>query len=304
MKTEMKKIFYFFSAVALGLAAASCSEDFNVQPTFDDADAFVEIGKTSISVAEDGGIISIPVTLASLSGIEETVSYAAVDGTAKEGTDFELVDGAATLKFTADARTQNIQVKIINREGEYTGDLKFTIELKSAGSLNLGMNKSCSVYITDNDHPLASILGTYSATSLSYSNSPQSWTLHFEKDPDDPTIVHIDAITPGCLDFTSWGDWSVTGSVSEDLNTITLGAGQTCAAIYDGASGAASDHMQLITWEDGENGIYVYDTEDVILTQTSPGVWECNQNLWMWGIESNELYTNWCVRAPMTLTKQ
>lgn len=296
----MKKIFYYIGIIALGLAAASC-DDFNASPEFDDANAFVELGKTSISIAEDGGIISIPVTLASVSGISDNVSYAAVEGTAKEGVDFELVDGSAMLKFDAENRTQNIQIKIIERAGEYTGDLKFAVELKSAGTVDLGMNTVCSVSIADNDHPLASILGTYAAQSLNYASSPQNWTLHFEKDPDDVTIVHIDAITPGCLDFSSWGDWSVTGSVSEDLKTITLGAGQTCGAIYDGSAGKESDHMQLITWEDG---IYVYDTEDVILTQTAPGVWECNQNIWMWGVESHELYTNWCVRAPMTLTKQ
>ena len=300
MKTEMKKIFLLFGIAALGLAVASCSDDFNVQPTFDDANAFVEIGKTSISVAENGGVISIPVTLASLKGIEENVSYAAVDGTAKEGIDFELMDGTATLKFTEEERTQYIQVKIIERPGEYTGDLKFSVELKSAGSLNLGMNTSCSIYITDNDHPLASILGSYTATSLNYGSAAQTWTLNINKDPDDVTVVHIDAIAPGCIDYASWGDWSYTGSVSEDLNTITLGAGQTCQACYT----TETDVFKLCTWEDAAGGmISISDSEDIIFTQTAPGVWTCEQNIWLRPVENGSLYTNWCVRAPMTLTK-
>lgn len=294
MKTEMKKIFYFFSAVALGLAAASCSDDFNVQPTFDDANAFVEIGKTSISVAEDGGIISIPVTLASLSGIEETVSYAAVDGTAKEGTDYELVDGAATLKFTADARTQYIQVKIINREGEYTGDLKFAIELKSAGSLNLGMNKSCSVYITDNDHPLASILGAYTATDLSYGKAAQTWTCNITKDPDDVSVVHIDALINFCAGSQKF---DMTGLVSEDLKTINISLGQKATA----ADTTPTDFFMLITWTDG---IYIYDEGDLVLTQVEEGVWECQDNIGFMSCESESLYTNTIDRGPLRMVKQ
>lgn len=297
----MKKILYYFGVVALGLAVASCSDDFNVAPTFDDNNAFVEIGKTSISVAENGGIISIPVTIASLNGIEENVSYAAVDGTAKEGKDFELVDGTATLKFTAEQRTQNIQVRIIERPGEYTGDLKFTVELKSAGSVDLGVNTVCSIQINDNDHPLASILGTYAASSLNYGGAAQSWTLHIEKDPDDVTVVHIDAIAPGCIDYASWGDWSYTGSVSEDLSTITLGAGQTCEAWYQ----TDADVFKMVTWADAAGGmISISDSEDIIFTQTEKGVWTCNQNIWLYPVETESLYTNWCDRAPITLTKQ
>lgn len=295
MKTEMKKIFYYIGIIALGLAAASC-DDYNSAPVFDDDNAFVELGKTSVMVSEDGGTISIPVTLASVAGIADNVSYGAVDGTAKEGVDFELVDGSAMLKFDAQNRTQYIQVKIIERPGEYTGDLRFSIELKSAGTVDLGMNKVCTISITDNDHPLASILGSYTATSLNYGSAAQTWSLNISKDPDDVTVVHIDAITPGCIDYASWGDWSYTGQVSEDLNTITLGAGQTCEAWYT----TETDVFKIYTWIDG---IYLDDTEDIIFTQTAPGVWECSQNIWLRPVEDGSLYTNWCDRAPIVLTK-
>ena len=289
----MKKILYYFGVVALGLAVASC-DDFNVAPTFDDNNAFVEIGKTSISVAEDGGIISIPVTLASLKGIEETVSYAAVDGTAKEGIDYEFVDGAATLRFTADARTQNIQVRIINRAGEYTGDLKFTVELKSAGGVDLGMNKTCDVYITDNDHPLASILGAYTATDMSYGKAAQTWTCNITKDPDDVSVVHIDALINFCAGSTKF---NMTGKVSEDLSTITVALGQKATA----ADTTPTDFFMLITWTDG---IYVYDEGDLVLTQVEPGVWECEDNIGFMSCESESLYTNTIDRGPLRMVKQ
>lgn len=290
----MKKIFIFLSVIALGVFAASCS-NLNTYNVFDDKDAFVEFGSTSKIVAESGKTVSIPVTLTSLSGLSENVSYELVAGTAKEGVDYEA-EGATVLKFSADARTQNIVVKIIERPGVYTGDLKFSVSLKSAGSCALGVNTTCSVTITDNDHPLADILGSYTATSLNYGKAEQSWQLNFVKDPDDVTVVHIDAITPGCIDYAAWGDWSYTGSVSEDHKTITLGAGQTCEAWYK----TSADVFKLYTWIDG---IYIDDTEDVVFTQTSDGVWECSQNIWLMPVETQSLYTNWCVRAPFTMKK-
>lgn len=289
----MKKLTYIFGIVALGLAVASC-DDFNAAPTFDDANAFVEVGTASISVSEDCGEITIPVTLASLKGIEENVSYATVDGTAKAGTDFELVDGTATLKFNAENRTQNIKIKIINRAGEYTGDLKFTVELKSAGGVNLGMNKTCEVYITDNDHPLASILGAYTATDMSYGKAAQTWTCNITKDPDDVTVVHIDALINFCAGSKKF---DMTGSVSEDLKTITVAAGQK-ATSYDTTP---TDFFMLITWEDG---IYVYDDSEIVLTQVEPGVWTCPDNIGFMSCESEKLYTNTIDRGPLTLVKK
>ena len=292
MKTEMKKIFVFLSIAALGIASVSCNV--NPAPVFDDANAFVEMGKTSVSVSEAGGEISIPVTLASIKGIEESVSYAAVDGTAKAGTDFELVDGSATLRFTADARTQYIKVRIIERPGEYTGDLTFSVEIKSAGNLKIGMNKSCSVIINDNDHPLASILGEYAASDFSYGKAAQSWTATLSKDPDDVTVVHIDAITAFCAGSSKF---DITGSVSEDLKTITIASGQKVR--FTDAS--ATDFFNILTWIDG---IYIDEETDIVLTQIEPGVWQCPDNIGFWGCESHTLYSNTIDRGPLTLVKK
>lgn len=292
----MKKIFIFLNVIALGALVASCN--LNTDPVFDDANAFVELGKASVTVAEDGGSISIPVTLASLNGVEEMVSYETVDGTAKAGIDFALADPTATLTFDAENRTQNIVINIINRAGEYTGDLSFEVKLAATGSLSAGMVTSCKVMITDNDHPLAAILGTYTCESLNYGKAPQSWETQILKDPDDVTVVHITAITPGCAAYPSWGDWSYSGTVSEDKKTITFAAGQECEAWYQ----TESDTFALLTWADG---IYLYDDEDIVFTyDDATGTWSTPSNIWLYPVETESLYTNWCVRGPMTMTKK
>lgn len=255
----MKKIFYYIGIIALGLAAASC-DDYNSAPVFDDANAFVEFGATSVSIAEDGGLISIPVTLASVKGIEENVSYAAVDGSAIEGKDFELVDGTATLKFDAQNRTQNIQVKILDRAGEYTGDLRFKIEIKSAGSVGVGMNSSCTVTITDNDHPLAAILGNYTVSGESYFDGAHQWTATFTKDPDDISVVHIKGLTYDLSD-------EVTGQVSEDQSTITIGLGQLFYTgsykiklySFDGQYYYTESEMDSLVLKKDDTGAYVFN---------------------------------------------
>ena len=292
----MKKIFVFLSVVALGLAAASCS-DLNVEPTFTDTDAFVEFDKTAVSVAEDKGQVLVSVTLSSLSGLEETISYEAVDGTAKAGVDYNLIDGSATLKFDANSRVCTIPVQIIEHPGEYTGDLKFTLNLKSTGGVNAGMKTSCTVTISDNDHPLAAILGEYTATSSTYGGGSQSWDLTISKDADDVTVIHVDNLTPGCIDYASWGDWTMSAVVNEDKNVMTFSAGQTCEAWY----ASTDDVFQLLTWTDG---IYIDDTEDVIFTLQADGTWLCEQNIWLWPMLSQSLYLNWCDRAPIILTKK
>ena len=191
----MKKYITYFSIVALAAFAASCN--LNDDPVFNDDDAFVAFDKAAVSYAEDAGEIKIPVTLASIQGIATTVSYEVVNGTAVSGKDFELVDGSGTLSFTADARTQYIAVKILERPGEYTGDLKFSLKFKSSGDVAIGADNTCTVTILDNDHPLAAILNTYTATGKSYFNGDMEWDITLTKDENDPGLVWFTNLVGG-----------------------------------------------------------------------------------------------------------
>ena len=230
MKKTMKKIITYLGVIALGSAlVASCN--INDYPTFDDADAFVAFDKSSVSVAEDGGTVSIPVTLASVAGLSTSVSYEAVDGTAKAGTNFELVDGSATLKFSESGRTQYIEVKITDIPGTYTGDLSFTLKFKSTGDVNEGNSNSCKVTIVDNDHPLSFILGTYSASADSYFSSRGhfDWDITVEKDASDISMVWISNLDPY---FAKYGYIAPSynyfyGKVSDDKTTMTIPQGQS-----------------------------------------------------------------------------
>ena len=102
----MKKIFTYLTIVAVAAFAASCNT--NNDPVFDDADAFVAFDKAAMTCLETAKEISVPVTLASVAGIATTISYEAVDGTAKSGVNYDLSDGTGTLTFSETGRTQYI----------------------------------------------------------------------------------------------------------------------------------------------------------------------------------------------------
>lgn len=201
----MKKILPFILTLTFGILMVSCNVNDN--PVFDDSEAFVAFDSGTMSVKESVGEISIPVTLASVQGLAVTISYEAVESpdstvipassAAVAGKDFELLDAAGTLSFTSEARTQYVKIKIIEHKGTYTGDLKFQIRIKNSGSVKVSREDNIVVTITDNDHPLNAILGTYTCKGKSYFNGDVAWDMTFTKDPGDVSIVWIKGIAYG-----------------------------------------------------------------------------------------------------------
>lgn len=240
----MKKIFYLFSIVLMGSLVASCH--LNDMPTFNDSDAFAAFKTSSMSITEDGGTLNIPVSVTSLGGVATTVSYEFVNGSAKQGVDFEDASGSGTISFGAGETQKNIAVKIINHPGVFTGDLKFTVKFKSAGDVKMGASNTCAVTINDLDHPLSAILGDYTAKGESYFNGAQEWTMSFLKDASDVTKVWIFNIFAS----DSWADTDTVfyGLVDDDLTNISVPLGQETEYKYSGTTPC------VLLGFDGEDG--------------------------------------------------
>jgi hypothetical protein len=228
----MKKIFAFFSIAALGLLTVSCN--LNEMPKFNPDDAFAAFQKATLKVSEDGGTISIPVHIASLDGIATTVTYEFVDGTAVKGKDYEDASGTGSLTFTSIEDTKNIVVKILPHIGTFTGDINFSVKFKSTGDVKVGANNICTVTINDTDHPLAMILGTYTATGEGYWDGVYSWPMEFKKDASDVTKVWIDNI----FGDSGWSgdDTMFYGVVNDEKTMITLPLGQETEYKYKGTT--------------------------------------------------------------------
>ncbi len=266
----MKKVFTYITLLSAGLLlVASCSK--NEPPVFDDANAFVAFERSSVSQNEAGvkpsgeiyewdeeHTLKVPVTLASLKGISETVKFEIVettkddkgnevvlyhdlwdkkgdpddkanwkDITAHRDVNFRLLTTSGTLSFDADHRTQYIEFELIYNP-EYTGDLKFDIKLSKPESVNLGYASTCTVTIGDVNHPLTDLLGDYSAKD----RDGTEWTMSLYKDEKDDHMVWFFNL----FGNANWADFDTMfyGNVDAELTKINIPFGQTSEYKYSG----------------------------------------------------------------------
>ena len=225
-----------YIGLALVAATALISCESNDPSKFDDKDAFVAFDKTSVSLSEDystgGAVCKIPVTLASVKGLEETIKFEVVSPEtkgAKEGVNFEVLTSSGVLSFNAENRTQYIEIKTIY-DGVYTGDLKFSINLVGTDSVPAGSEGSCTVTINDIDHPLSFMLGSYTATGDNYWDGPVTWTMTFYKDEDDDHMVWIDNL----FQVDGWANEKTRyyGTINEDHTILNIPFGQETVYKY------------------------------------------------------------------------
>ena len=271
MKLNIK---YLSFLLAGAVALASC--DKNEPNVFDDKDAFVAFDAVSVTYAEDyskdGATFKIPVTLASVKGLEETVKFEVVTPEEKGAVpdvNYKLLSTTGVLSFDAEHRTQYIEFETMT-DGEYTGDLKFIVKLLPTETLPVGSESECTVTISDIDHPLTFILGDFTATGTDYWDGPTTWTMTFYKDAEDDHKVWIDNL----FEMESWAadDTRYYGIVSDDHTTLNIPFGQESEYKYsngkpvtllgfDGASGYDTGSVDAKIIIDGAKVTIDFGTE-------------------------------------------
>lgn len=268
----MKSLYTYIGAV---LAAASilASCDKNEPSKFNDKDAFVAFDKTSLTLSEGSeDVLKIPVTLASVAGLEETIKFEIKEPekkAAKQGVNYEVLTKTGTLSFNAENRTRYIEVKAIP-DGEYTGDLQFSVVIYGTETIKLGSENTCTVTLNDVDHPLGFMLGAYTATGVSYFNGPSTWTMTFFKDADDDHKVWIDNLFQN--DSFAGADTRYYGIVNEDLTSLNIPFGQESEYKYsngnpitllgfDGEYGHDTGSVDVAIVQDGDKVTLDFGTE-------------------------------------------
>ena len=222
------KIFKNTTIVLAALAAVALASCNNDQPEFNDKDAFVSFTDTKASVDENKATLEIPVQLSSLKGKEGTVDFEITpdeSAPAVEGTNYTVANASRTLTFTKESNVQNIKLNIVDLAGTFTGDLRLTIKLKNAQGVNLGTENTFQVTIADLDHPLAFMLGTFSASGTTMRNEAQTWTVNIAKDDKDVNKVWI---TNMVLNWSS-PNYPIYGTVNEEKTEIRIPAYQVMA---------------------------------------------------------------------------
>lgn len=276
---DIKKTLY--TLVASLLLFSSCE---NGCPTFDDADACVGFSSASFSINETDGKVEIPVYLASVAGLSgsATIEVDVTQSTAVEGADFTVV--SKELIFSADGRTQNVVVNIVDND-VFTGDKKVFFKIVSS-SVNLSNESTCTLTIVDDEHPLKSILYTYSGTAISCFEGTYDMEITLEKDESDLSKVWISNLDPY---FFSYGYTAANGYnrfygiVNEDCTEISVPVGQTVGyedVNLEGLDGPDPDTADMLNQGqsfvikivDGGNKLEIVNAYGVA---NAEGFWEC-----------------------------
>lgn len=264
----MKRIYTIFIVAVFALLFAGC-KDLNTIPVFEESESFASFPTAKFSINENSGQVVIPVEIASIDLVKTVVSYKIIDGTAKAGVDFTDTNADAVLNFDGTTRSQNIVVNIINRAGEYTGDLDFSIELQSATGLKLSLEKVCNISILDLDHPLASILGEYDATAVSSYDGTVNWTMTLYKDAKDVTVVWIYGLTDELLGDAKMFYANVNFDENGAIVGYTVPAGQVVPHsssyslwVVGNKAGSGSYYPNApLSWK-FENGVFTFDGDE------------------------------------------
>lgn len=254
----MKKYQIILASVA-AILAVSCDK-LNENPRFNPADSFAAFDKAAMAATEEAGVVSIPVTIASIDPVTTTVTYAVdtENSTAVEGTHFTLVDPSAVLSFASGARTANIEVKLLPIRGDsgYTGDKVIVLKLTGSNDVKIGANNVCNFTINDLDHPLSAILGEYTLNGAK--------TVTIEKDAKDVSVVHFPDLMSGTATWLgSDYPFDVIGQVSKDMSTIVIPLPIDTGYTY-------SNGQKLQIYACDAESVY-YDVASITLTRTATG---------------------------------
>lgn len=222
----MNKIVKIIAGLAAVASLAACSQkaEYKTYP-------YVRLNADSYTYAEDAGTVTIPVYVYA-DGAERTdkvnteVSFVVTDGTAKAGVNYSVEPASGVLSFDGTSEAK-ITIKIVDRPGEYTSDLNFTIELTGASNgFTLGGLTGTTVTIKDNDHPLANILGTYKTGTVA-DNWGDTYVITSVVAPVAGSTSEV-TISNLCPYTVSEGfTHTLTGVVSDDRKTITLASPQS-----------------------------------------------------------------------------
>lgn len=184
---------------------------------------FANLYKSSISVDENVGKITLPVKLSSYSGDNNTsVTFKVVEGTAKEGVNFTVEPAGKILSFNG-TDSLAITINVIGQTGVYTGDLKFKVELDNAtNDYQVGGTSATTVTIKDIDHPLANFAGSWKVSCSAPLYGPLEYRMTLDLDSEDATVVWCNYIVPMLYAYSTYGSGWVKGIVSKDKTTITF----------------------------------------------------------------------------------
>lgn len=189
--------------------------------------------------------MEIPVTLASVAGLDATVSFTVAPETydnpdteeveaivigAEEDKHYKVLNEGKILTFNAEQRTDYVRIEVLDvNSGVVNDDLKFYITLSGSQQVNIGAENVCEVVIADRDDIRNPVVGTYKVNL----SDGTTWDLKVAKDTENAEQVlfsNLCNFAPAGLPATT----AFAGTIVRDekdpnkaITTIEIELGQT-----------------------------------------------------------------------------
>jgi hypothetical protein len=164
----------------------------------------VQLSASTVSVAENGGTVTITVTRSSGTG-SSTVNYATANGSASAGSDYTASSG--TVSFAAGQTSRTFTVPITDDTAVESNET-FTVGLSSPSGATLGAVTSATVTITDNDTAPA---GTVQFDKAAYT---------VDEDAGTVTVVVTRSSTVGNVSV-NYASTAATATAGADFTTTS-----------------------------------------------------------------------------------
>jgi len=156
------------------------------------------------------------------SGATMTLSTAGIDNPAIEGTDFTI--SGNTVSYDTYYGLDSVVLTPIDNDVYETDKYVDIIITSVTNGYEAGAKDTLRVTISDNEHPLALVIGTYSASATSYFNGAEVYDIRTAPDPDDETHLLITNFVNGGSNLV------IYGIVDLNAGTIQIPVGQDLVA--------------------------------------------------------------------------
>ena len=227
----MKKYNYIIIIMMLALLIihVGCQDEYPLK--FDPATRVVGFTQSAVSIREDTPSGSVNLYLGAASGTAVTdvilqVSTEDIENPAIEGTDFTL----SSKSVSVGVGEASVQILPLDNS-EFEGNKQFSLVIASnSRNYEISAQKTVTVTITDDEHPLRIWIGTYDVAAPSYGNPgnwDEAWVVTTSAHPTDITKLVVKGIG---TDSPSTSDW--IGVINTTDMTITFTPGQELDEAY------------------------------------------------------------------------
>lgn len=260
----MKRI---FNIILLFLAVASFTSCENEDIMFDESMSFVAFTTKTATTTEVNQTLEIPVMVTAMTGSAAIdVTYTIItDGHANpavKDSDFKVISNEK-LSYADGYGFNNIVIETIDND-KFTGAKTFSIVL-SSNSLNydFGALDTITVSISDDDHPLGWMLGSYAAVVTATANGDLAHGITLEPIEGETSKIKVFGMSGLKYGAPLADPYYLEGVVNEEFTELkikaeqewdTWGYGPTTLQVWEDDNGEGAETGELIGEITNNNG--------------------------------------------------